>query len=478
MATVEDDGLNEIRVNYGSPYSFEVPLSSAARLGSGYANRLRIRNFQVLKSIVGHVGSVLTYRRTLQGFPKRVRTLKFSGLLWCVQLELPMIADGLRCEWLYLVQCLQNQVQNKQLTIVETLLLSRPACPRPVPRRDSNSSIGSSFHVRNNLALCVAFLSEVPGSHLRSFTTIMGSSQSFYPCSPSSSLLELWELDTPRSAVFVWTLDTNQTEKEKGNGRGKAKGKKSDEAFVAAVSDATVVASTVLQDAIPGQFTSNQSSLLPHQSLKSQNRSRLVCHHHQRRYSSLHHQFSFCPLQQQDRTTLNHSPPPSPPHATHEQPNNQRPPLIWTGRGTRVEPRRHSNLAAAAQAVTTTSDVATNTASSSPVAERMENEEEEDKEEGAHSSFLSNSNTRDGADDILETPDHPTLSRVMRVQPRTDADDEGCGAVESKIYHLSYPTYFPAHLPSLLPSMHICASTFTPVHFCRDALFLLHFASL
>ncbi|EDR05325.1 uncharacterized protein LACBIDRAFT_303143 [Laccaria bicolor S238N-H82] len=54
----------------------------------------------------------------------------------------------------------------------------------------------------------------------------------------------------------------------------------------------------------------------------------------------------------------------------HEQPNNPRPPC----RGTRVEPRRHNDLAATQ--TPTTCDVVTITASSSPVAERMEEEEE------------------------------------------------------------------------------------------------------
>ncbi|EDR02904.1 uncharacterized protein LACBIDRAFT_332132 [Laccaria bicolor S238N-H82] len=269
--------------------------------------------------------------------------------------------------------------------------------------------------------------------------------------------------------------DIQQTEKEQGKGRGKAKGKKSDKTSVA---DASVASTppTVLQDAIPGQFDSIQplqpSSPAPKSKKSKKKKTKAAA--------------------ASSATTTNAGTPPGPTtvssptveaynseSSTSAVPTTRTPrttkqsttSIDTDGSWTRVEPRQRSYLAAA-QTTTTTSDVATTTASSSPVAERMEEEEEEEDndEDGAHSSFLLNSNTRDeesrrrtlaekllpkprktAVDDMLETPDHPTLSRVMRVQPRpdekpvdgfswgdyedvreADADDEGWGVVKSK----------------------------------------------
>ncbi|EDQ99084.1 uncharacterized protein LACBIDRAFT_335380 [Laccaria bicolor S238N-H82] len=305
------------------------------------------------------------------------------------------------------------------------LLLSRPACPRPVPWRDSNPSIGSRLHVRKSFDTLRHNLTRAP----RITSTLVYNNNGLF----TKLLSVLTVLVVARALGIGYTqisgarVDTGYEpdgeRKREWKGESQKEEKRQNLCGGSIRRHCCCFYSFTRRNTRSIHIQPVQPSPAP-KSKKSKPKSP--------RLPPPPTPFSFRPLQQQERTTQNHSPPPSPPHATHEQPNNQRPPLIWTGRGTRVEPRRHSNLAAAAQAATTTSDVAKNTASSSPVAERMEKEEEEDKEEGAHSSFLSNSNTRDGADDILETPDHPTLSRVMRVQPRTDADDEGCGAVKSK----------------------------------------------
>ena len=60
-------------------------------------------------------------------------------------------------------------------------------------------------------------------------------------------------------------------------------------------------------------------------------------------------------------------------------------------------------------------------------------------------------------------------------------DRSSAAHVPLSFFHLSYPfsaRYIPANLPSLLPFMHLRASTFTPAHFCQNALFLLHSVSL
>ena len=88
---------------------------------------------------------------------------------------------------------------------------------------------------------------------------------------------------------------------------------------------------------------------------------------------------------------------------------------------------------------------------------------------------------------MLETPDHPTLSRVMRVQPRSDekpadgfswgdyedvreagaeadADDEGWGVVKSKSEFFLYPFFLPLALVWRLPLIFIRTIFHCPPH--------------
>ncbi|TCD65833.1 hypothetical protein EIP91_002138 [Steccherinum ochraceum] len=93
---------------------------------------------------------------------------------------------------------------------------------------------------------------------------------------------------------------------------------------------------------------------------------------------------------------------------------------------TRVEPRRRGNAAGgdAAHSRDTSgalgSDVATG--NSSPVAERTEDESHPEPTENRRTlaEKLLPKPRKTGVDDMLETPDYPTVARVMRVQPRPD----------------------------------------------------------
>jgi hypothetical protein len=336
----------------------------------------------------------------------------------------------------------------------------------------------------------------------------MGSSQSYLA---GEAALTVFVVAGALGLGYTQINGTKRIEKEKeketGKGKGKAKGKKSDKASVVAVpDDTTSIPPTVLQDVIPGQFETPptlqpvQPSPAPKSKKSRKKKTKAASSAITTNVGTPPATLSSPPstLATAEAYNSESSTPAVPisevtmrtPRTTKQSTTS----IDTDGSWTRVEPR-HQNYLAAAHTVTTTSDAATTTASSSPVAERMEEEEEEeeDEEEGAHSSFLLNSNTRDeesrrrtlaekllpkprktGVDEyvlslpphsssfltyfvhsMLETPDHPTLSRVMRVQPRpdekpadgfswgdyedvreagaeADADDEGWGVVKSK----------------------------------------------